>query len=69
MSLILGWLAANIGTILVCTLLLAMVVGLIYGLVRDKKKGKSCCGGCSGCSMQGVCHHASSKEQGDTAQK
>ena len=70
MSLIFGWLAANIGTILVCALILAMVTGLIYGLIRDKKKGKSaCCGGCSGCAMRGQCHHGASKEQGKTAQK
>lgn len=67
MSLILSWLAANAGTILVCALLLAMIAGLIYKLIRDKKRGKSCCGGCSGCAMQGACHPASPKD--DPAQK
>ena len=36
---------------------LALVVGLvIVGMIRDKKKGKSCgCGSCKGCSMAGSC--------------
>ena len=34
---------------------LAMVVGLVIaGMIRDKKKGKSC-GSCKGCSMAGSC--------------
>lgn len=60
MSLILSWLAANAGTILVCALLLAMVAGLICLLIRDKKRGKSCCGGCGGCAMQGACRQSKS---------
>lgn len=37
---------------------LALVVGLIVaGMIRDKKKGKSCsgCSSCKGCSMAGKC--------------
>ena len=40
---------------------LALVVGLVVrGMIRDKKKGKSCggcsgCSGCSGCAMAGTC--------------
>jgi len=37
---------------------LALVVGLVVrGMIRDKKKGKSCggCSGCSGCAMAGSC--------------
>ena len=34
-------------------------------LRRDKKQGKSSCGGnCSGCSACGVCHQAAAKEKG-----
>ena len=66
MSFILSWLSANWGTIVVCALLLAMVSGLIYKLIRDKKRGKSsCCGGCSGCAMQGTCHQPSPTNPSD----
>ena len=36
---------------------LALVIGLVVrGMIRDKKKGKSCgCGSCKGCSMAGSC--------------
>ena len=37
---------------------LALVVGLIVaGMIRDKKKGKTCggCSGCSGCAAKGSC--------------
>ena len=36
---------------------LVLVVGLVVrGMIRDKKKGKSCgCGSCKGCSMAGSC--------------
>ena len=56
MSTVFAWLGANIGTILICAVILAVVALLVWSLIRDKKKGKSCCGGCSGCSMNGVCH-------------
>ncbi len=59
MSVIWNWLAVNGGTVLVCALILALMAGLILLLIRDKKKGKSCCGGCSGCAMQGSCHYKS----------
>ena len=46
------------GDILVGALVLAGVVSGIRGMLRDKKAGKSVCGGCSGdcshCSM----HHS-----------
>ncbi|HWT27808.1 MAG TPA: FeoB-associated Cys-rich membrane protein [Mobilitalea sp.] len=28
---------------------------IIYRKVKDTKAGKSCCGGCDGCSMKGNC--------------
>ena len=44
---------------------LVLVVGLVvWGMVRDKKAGKSCgCGSCKGCSMAGSC----GSQNGDTA--
>jgi len=52
-----AWLSQNIGTILICAVLIAFFALLIWSLVRDRKKGKSsCCGGCAGCAMAGHCH-------------
>ena len=50
------WLAAYGPTIVICIVLAAFLALLVVGLVRDKKKGKSCCGGCEGCAMKGQCH-------------
>ncbi|MCI8610655.1 MAG: FeoB-associated Cys-rich membrane protein [Clostridiales bacterium] len=51
------WISANIGTILVSLALLAVVTGIILGMKRDKKRGKSACGkSCGQCPMSGSCH-------------
>lgn len=50
------WLAANLATIIVALVLLAVVVLVIRKMIRDKRQGKggcSCGGNCAGC---GVCH-------------
>lgn len=53
----LAWLIGNIGTIIICTVLIAIVAAIIVGMVRNKKKGKSACGcGCADCPMGGSCH-------------
>ena len=53
----LQWLSENLATILVCVGLAAIVAVIIAVMVRDKKKGKSACGGtCAHCSMSGSCH-------------
>ncbi len=55
----LAWLAANLGTIVVCALVLAVSALAVRGLIRDKKQGKSPCGSsCSGCAGCGGCHSA-----------
>jgi len=53
-----AWIAENAGTLLVGTLLLAVVVWIVLGLVKKKKSGKSVgCGcGCSGCPSDSFCH-------------
>ncbi len=52
-----SWIAANLATILVTALVIAVVAVVIGIMLRDKKKGKSCCGGnCSHCPMGGSCH-------------
>ncbi|MGM9588396.1 MAG: FeoB-associated Cys-rich membrane protein [Candidatus Limivicinus sp.] len=53
----LQWIGANLGTILICLVLLAIVTFIIVYLVRQKKQGKSSCGcNCAHCAMHGSCH-------------
>lgn len=55
----LSWLSQYIGTIIICLVLVAVFGLLIWSLIRDKKKGKSSCGGCcSSCAMGCHCHPA-----------
>ena len=50
----------NAGTILVSLLLIGLVAGIIVKLRKDKKQGKSSCGGnCGCCPMGGCCHKQS----------
>ena len=50
----------NAGTIAVSLVLIGLVTWIIAGLRRDKKQGKSACGGnCGGCPMAGSCHKTS----------
>ena len=47
------------GTILVAVILAAIVAGIIYKLVKDKKQGKISCGGCCGCCPNSSrCHRS-----------
>ena len=53
----LQWLNQYLGTIIICLVLVAIFALLIWSLIRDKKKGKSSCGGCcSSCAMGCHCH-------------
>ena len=55
----LGWLSANLINTLLVAVIAAVVVLLIRGMIRDKKAGKSSCGGscasCGACSSCGSC--------------
>ena len=53
------WLKENLVTIAVC-LVLAVVVGLIiWSMIRDKRAGRSPCGGnCASCGVCSGCHTA-----------
>ncbi len=52
----LSWLTANIGTVLITVMLIAIVVVIVVKLRKDKKKGVSSCGGnCAHCAMNGSC--------------
>ena len=60
---IIGWIMGNIGTIVVILILTAVVTGIVFIMIRDKKQGKSSCGGncancklCSGCQSSGECN-------------
>ena len=51
------FLSANIGTIIIALILIAVVTMIILKLKNDKKSGKSSCGcGCSGCPNSALCH-------------
>lgn len=53
----LQWLEGNLGTIVICIVLLAVAGLIVYNLIRQKKEGKSSCGcGCANCAMHGQCH-------------
>lgn len=53
----LSWIIANLATIIITLILVAVVVGIIIVMRKDKKKGKSPCGGnCGHCPMSGSCH-------------
>lgn len=53
----LQWISANIGTILISLVLLAVVALIIRSMVHDKKQGKSSCGGnCASCGGCCACH-------------
>ena len=51
------WIANNLEAIIVC-LSLAVILGIAVAvIIRDKKKGRSSCGGnCSACGMCCSCH-------------
>ena len=53
----LSWLMQNLGTILICLALCAVVICIILSMRKDRKKGKSACGcNCGHCPMSGACH-------------
>ena len=50
----LSWIGANIGSILICLVLLAVVSLILRSLLRQKKQGESSCGcgcGCGDCRL------------------
>lgn len=53
----LAWLSQNLGTIIICLVLILIVGSIIFCMIRNRKKGKSSCGcGCGSCPMGGSCH-------------
>ena len=57
------WLTQNIGTIIILLILIAMITAIVYVLIKDKKQGKSTCGGnCAQCKMCTACKNVSNGE-------
>ena len=51
------WIAQNLGTLLISAVLIAIVTSIIISLIRQKKSGKSSCGGTwAHCALHGQCH-------------
>ena len=52
----LSWISANSGDIIVLSVLALVIAAVIWGMIRDRKKGKHCgCSGCSGCASCASC--------------
>ncbi|MBR4759239.1 MAG: FeoB-associated Cys-rich membrane protein [Lachnospiraceae bacterium] len=53
------WLADNLGTIIVSIILIVAVAAALRSIIRNKKQGKTSCGGdCTHCMMQAGCKDA-----------
>ena len=51
------WLKANLATVLIALILVAILAAVIFKMIKDKKEGRSSCGcGCSACAMRDSCH-------------
>lgn len=56
-----AWFTANLGTLAVLLVLVAVIAAIVRTLHRDRGMGKNSCGakcgkGCAGCSGCGGCH-------------
>ena len=49
-------------------LLVLLVAGAVLlaavKILRDRRRGKSCCGSCTGCSSADECHSSTSNQKG-----
>ena len=51
------WLSANLVNIVLTALIVLVSALLIHGMIRDRKAGKSACGGnCASCGGCSACH-------------
>lgn len=61
----LQWIQMNLATIVIAAALVVMVGAIVWYLRRQKKQGKSSCGGnCAHCAMCGTCHTGKKPERG-----
>ena len=66
----LTWLSANLINIVLVAVLALIVTLLIRGMIRDRKAGKSSCGGsCGSCGACGSCGRCGAAQAGDSVQK
>ena len=61
----LEFLSANLGTVIVGAVLVAILAAVVLKMRKDKKNGASCsCGcGCSGCPSAGMCPSGAEKKE------
>lgn len=53
----LNWVTANLSTIIVSAILLAIIIAISTYLIRQRKRGRNSCGcNCAHCAMHGTCH-------------
>ena len=51
-----AWLSANLSTVIISAVLLAIVIAISVYLINQKRKGKSVCGCvCENCALRGGC--------------
>ena len=51
------WIAKNAATLITALVLLLILGGAVFAIIRSKKKGRTTCGcGCANCPMSGSCH-------------
>lgn len=59
----LAWISENLATIIITLVLVAIVTAIIIAMRKDKKAGKSSCGGnCAHCAMAGKCYQPDEKK-------
>ena len=64
------WLSQNLATIVIVAVLAVIFGLLIYSLIRDKRSGKSSCGGgCAGCANACYCHPQAAAKDPDAEKK
>ncbi len=63
-----AWLSANLINIALCAVIALVVALLIRGMIRDKRAGRSACGGncasCGACGGCGACGRSASAPAG-----
>ena len=53
----LNWVTANLSTIIVSAILLAIIIAISTYLIRQRKRGRNSSGcNCAHCAMHGTCH-------------
>lgn len=52
------WLGQNLSTMIISIILLLIVAGIVFYMIKSKRQGKSSCGcNCQSCPMGGACNN------------